>query len=79
MSADLALANQSRKQMTADIFHDLRNPLTVISCYLESLQDGKLKPMTERFAVMQAEVRHLQRLVEDLRTLSLADVGELKL
>lgn len=79
MSADLARSNQSRKQMTADIAHDLRNPLTVINGYLESLQDGKLKPTPERFAVMQAEVQHLQRLVEDLRTLSLADAGELKL
>ena len=79
MSADLTKANQARKQMTADIAHDLRNPLTVISGYLESLQDGKLKPTPERFAVMQAEVAHLQRLVEDLRILSLADSGELKL
>lgn len=79
MSADLARANQSRKQMTADIAHDLRNPLTVINGYLESLQDGKLKPTPERFAVMQSEVQHLQRLVEDLRILSLADAGELKL
>jgi signal transduction histidine kinase len=65
--------------MTADIAHDLRNPLTVINGYLESLQDGKLKPTPERFATMRAEVQHLQRLVEDLRTLSLADAGELKL
>lgn len=79
MSADLARANLARKQMTADIAHDLRNPLTVLSGYLESLQDGKLKPTPERFATMQAEARHLQRLVEDLRTLSLADADELKL
>ena len=79
MSTDLARANRSRKQMTADIAHDLRNPLTVLSGYLESLQDGKLKPTPERFAVMQAEVTHLQKLVEDLRTLSLADAGGLKL
>jgi signal transduction histidine kinase len=79
MSADLARANQSRRQMTADIAHDLRNPLTVIGGYLESLQDGKLNPTPERFAIMQAEVRHLQHLVEDLRTLSLADTGELAL
>jgi signal transduction histidine kinase len=79
MSTDLANANQSRKQMTADIAHDLRNPLMVISGYLESLQNGKLKPTPERFAVMQSEVVHLQRLVEDLRLLSLADAGELKL
>lgn len=79
MSADLARANQSRRQMTADIAHDLRNPLTVINGYLESLQDGKLKPTPERFATMRAEVQHLRRLVDDLRTLSLADAGELKL
>jgi signal transduction histidine kinase len=79
MSADFARANQSRRQMTADIAHDLRNPLTVLSGYLESLQDGKLKPTSERFSTMQSEVQHLQRLVEDLRTLSLADSGDLKL
>jgi len=79
MSADLALANQSRRRMTADIAHDLRNPLTVIGGYLESLQDGKLEPTPERFETMHAEVRHLQRLVDDLRTLSLADAGELAL
>lgn len=77
MSADLARANQSRRQMTADIAHDLRNPLTVIGGYLESLRDGVLKPTPERFETMYAEVQHLQRLVDDLRTLSLADAGEL--
>jgi signal transduction histidine kinase len=79
MSADLARANQSRKQMTADIAHDLRNPLTVIGGYLESLRDGILKPTPQRFDTLYTEVRHLQRLVEDLRLLSLADAGELVL
>ncbi|MBI4730728.1 MAG: HAMP domain-containing protein [Chloroflexi bacterium] len=79
MSTDLARANKSRRQMTADIAHDLRNPLTVIGGYLESLQDGKLKPTQERFTTIQAEVQHLQHLVEDLRILSLADSGELAL
>ena len=79
MSADLARAQQARKQMTADIAHDLRNPLTVLGGYLESLTDGKLNPTPERFATMQAEVAHLQCLVDDLRTLSLADADELRL
>ncbi|MCX6068693.1 MAG: HAMP domain-containing protein, partial [Chloroflexi bacterium] len=79
MSADLARANQSRKQMTADIAHDLRNPLTVIGGYLESLRDGVLKATPQRFDTMYTEVQHLQRLVEDLRLLSLADAGELVL
>jgi signal transduction histidine kinase len=79
MSIELARANQSRRQMTADIAHDLHNPLTVIGGYLESLADGKLSPTPERIETMQMEVRHLQHLVEDLRTLSLADSRELSL
>ncbi len=79
MSADLARANHSRRQMAADIAHDLRTPLTVIGGYIESLRDGVLEPNPARFDVMHQEVQHLQHLVEDLRTLSLADAGELKL
>ena len=79
MSADLAHANQLRRQMTADIAHDLRTPLTVISGYLESLRDQVLKPTPERFATLYDETQILQRLVDDLHTLSLADAGELPL
>lgn len=79
MSVDLARANQARRQMTADIAHDLRNPLTVVAGYIESLRDGVLKPSPERFATMTVEIEHLEHLVEDLRTLSLADAGELVL
>ena len=79
MSADLDRLTQSRRQMTADIAHDLRNPLTVIGGYIESMQDGVLKPTPERLDAIQMEVRHLERLIEDLRTLSQADAGELSL
>ena len=79
MSADLDRLQRARRQMTADIAHDLRNPLTVIAGYIESMQDGVLKPTPERLDVLQTEVRHLQRLVEDLRTLSQAESGELSL
>ena len=77
MSADLARLNDQRRQMTADIAHDLRSPLTVIAGYIESMRDGVLTPSPERLETIQDEVQHLQRLVEDLRTLSLADAGEL--
>jgi signal transduction histidine kinase len=79
MIEDLAQANEARRQMTADIAHDLRTPLTVLSGYIESLRDGVLDPTRARFDTMYAEAQHLQRLVEDLRTLSLADAGELPL
>ena len=79
MSADLARANEMRRQMIADIAHDLRTPLTVMAGYLEALRDGVLEPTAERFETMHGEAQHLTRLVEDLRTLSLADAGELTL
>ncbi len=79
MSAEIHRANQLRKQMTADIAHDLRTPLTVITGYLEGLRDGTLKPTVERFNIMYEETQLLKRLIDDLRTLSLADAGELKL
>jgi signal transduction histidine kinase len=79
MSADLARANELRRQVTADIAHDLRTPLTVMAGYLEALRDGVLQPSPERFETMHLEAQHLRRLVEDLRTLSLADAGELTL
>jgi signal transduction histidine kinase len=79
MSAGLAQASELRRQMTADIAHELRSPLAVLTGYLEGLRDGILKPTPERFDVMYGEAQQLQRLVEDLRTLSLADAGELPL
>jgi signal transduction histidine kinase len=77
LSADLTHSNELRRQMTADIAHELRTPLTVIRAYIDGLRDGTFKPTPARFEAMQAETQHLQRLVEDLRTLSLADAGEL--
>jgi signal transduction histidine kinase len=65
--------------MTADITHDLRSPLTVIGGYVESMRDGVLKPTPDRLDTIYSEVQHLQRLVEDLRTLSQADAGILTL
>ncbi len=79
MSADLAEANKLRRQMTADIAHDLRTPLSVLQGYTEALDDGKLIGNSEIFQAMHGQVKHLNRLVEDLRTLSLADAGQLSL
>ena len=79
MSADLAHASQMRRQMTADIAHELRTPLSLILGYTESLSDGKLPANQETFDIMHDEAQHLSRLIDDLRTLSLADAGELSL
>jgi signal transduction histidine kinase len=79
MSAELARVTRQRRQMTADIAHDLRTPLTVLGGYLEAMEEGTLKPTPRRLAAMQQEVAGLTRLVEDLRILSLADADRLQL
>lgn len=79
MSLDLEQATRARRQMTADIAHDLRSPLSVISGYAEALSDGKLPGTPEVYTILNQETRQLSRLVEDLRLLSLADAGELQL
>jgi two-component system, OmpR family, sensor histidine kinase BaeS len=79
MSADLAHASQLRKQMTADLAHDLRTPLSILRGYLEGLKESQVQGTPDLYSLMHDEVLHLQRLVEDLRVLSLADAGELSL
>lgn len=79
MSSELALAAHLRRQMTADIAHELRSPLSVLMGYTESLSDGVLHPTPAILRAMHEESRLLSHLVDDLRTLSLADAGELTL
>lgn len=79
MSRQLERAIQARRQMTADIAHDLRSPLSVIQGYTEALSDGKLEGSAEIFNILHQETLHLNRLIDDLRLLSLADSGELPL
>lgn len=79
MSADLARGSKLRRQLTADIAHDLRTPLSVILGYTEALREGKLPGTQDIFDTLHTEAQHLQHLIDDLRTLSLADAGELPL
>ena len=79
MSADLAQSRDLRRQMTADIAHDLRTPLSLILGHAEALSDDVLPPTPETFDVIHDEARRLNRLVDDLRLLSLAEAGELPL
>ncbi len=79
MSLDLDQATKARRQMTADIAHDLRSPLSVITGYAEALSDNKLPGNQEVYNILLQETKHLDRLVDDLRLLSLADTGELPL
>lgn len=79
MSARLTESDQLRRQMTADIAHDLRTPLTVIGGYVESMRDGDLPVTPKRLGLIADETNRLSKMVDDLRLLSIADAGELNL
>ncbi len=79
MAASLQHAEESRRALTADIAHELRTPLAVQRAHLEAIQDGIYPLSIENLAVIEEQTRLLTRLVEDLRTLALADAGQLTL
>ncbi len=72
MTQSLAIQKRLRQQMVADIAHELRTPLSIMQLEIESLADGLQGP-DEAAASLQEEVTALERLIEDLRLLSLAD------
>jgi two-component system, OmpR family, sensor histidine kinase BaeS len=73
----LGAAQRGRQQWIADIAHELRTPLTALRAEIEAVQDG-VRPLTQAsIASVAHEVHRLARLVEDLRLLSLSDLGAL--
>jgi len=73
----LESAQKARQQWIADIAHELRTPLAVLRAEIEALQDG-IRPLgPDGLGSLAQEVAQLSRLVEDLRLLSLSDLGAL--
>ncbi|MCX7861239.1 MAG: ATP-binding protein, partial [Chloroflexus sp.] len=79
MAAALQQADQQRRQLTADIAHELRTPLSIIKGRLEGIQDGVYEADAEQIETLLAEVALLERLINDLHLLALADAGQLPL
>jgi signal transduction histidine kinase len=79
MLSELERADIQRRNLTADVAHELRTPIHVIQGYLEGVLDGVYEPDEETINTLLDETQLLSRLVEDLRTLSLAEAGELQL
>ncbi len=79
MADNLEHNEQLRRNMVADIAHELRTPLSNLRGYLEAIHDGVIKPDSETIRFLNEEASTLSRLIDDLQELSLADSGELKL
>ncbi|NMD71739.1 HAMP domain-containing protein [Bacillus sp. DNRA2] len=79
MSKELERAETVRRNLTADVAHELRTPLTIISGKLDHLQQQGEMIKPESLLPLQDEMIRLNRLIEDLRILSLAEAGKLTL
>jgi signal transduction histidine kinase len=79
MAERLEATDQRRRSFLSDVTHELRTPLTVIQGNLEGILDGVYGPDEARLRSILDETRLLSRLVEDLRTLALAESGALQL
>lgn len=79
MTSELQRADQQRRNLTADVAHELRTPLHIIQGNLEGILDGIYDPSAEHIEATLDETRILSRLVGDLHTLSQAEAGQLTL
>lgn len=79
MADNLAHSEAARRNMLADVAHELRNPIGVLQSHLEAMLDGVFPADPAEFASLHEETIMLSRLVGDLRELALADAGQLTL
>lgn len=79
MSAQLQRAEDVRRQLVADVAHELRTPITIVRGHLDAIQQDGRAVEPERLLPLQDELIRLTRLVDDLHQLSLAEAGRLPL
>lgn len=77
MSQSLADADQKKRQLTADITHDLSTPVQVISGYVEMAQHGALPLDDKRLETVSSELMLIQRLIKDMNLLAKTDNNSL--
>lgn len=77
MAEELERSEHQRRNLTADVAHELRTPLHILQGNIEGVLDGVYTASPGQMEAMLDETRLLTRLVDDLRTLSLAEAGEL--
>jgi signal transduction histidine kinase len=79
MAIKLDNSEQSRRQLVSDVAHELRTPLTIIQGTVDGIEDGVFLPDKEHLDSIKEQTTLLSHLVDDLRDLSLAESGQLKL
>jgi signal transduction histidine kinase len=76
MSAELEDLERSRRDLVANVSHELKTPIAAIRAHLENLADGVEDADPETLQVMLAQTERLTRLVDQLLDLSRLESGE---
>lgn len=79
MAERLEEADEQRRRLLSDLSHELRTPLAVIRGEIEAVMDGVHESGPDHLASLLDEVEILERLIEDLRLLTLSESGRLEL
>jgi len=79
MADTLDRQEQLRRDLVADVAHELRTPIAILQAGHEALLDGVAKPTAVHFTSLRDEVLRLARIVDDLQTLAEADAAALHL
>ncbi|MCJ7513250.1 MAG: ATP-binding protein [Anaerolineales bacterium] len=79
MAGSLQRSEQLRREMTADVAHELRTPLAVMRARLEGIADGVYSASQDSVRSVLDQTLVLNRLVEDLGTLAMTDAKQLRL
>ena len=79
MSGELQTLEQSRRDLVANVSHELKTPIAAIRAHLENLLDGVERPDPTTLSVMLGQVERLGRLVDQLLLLSRLESGEVPL
>ena len=77
MTAELARSEQLRRNMMADVSHELLTPLTVLQGNLRAMLDDVYELNKEEIGTLYEQNKHLIHLVRDLRQLAQAEAGKL--
>ena len=79
MAGQLQNAERQRRNMVADVAHELRTPLSNIQGYVEAVRDGVLKPDRSTIGTIHQQVLYLADIVEDLRLLTETEADDFRL
>jgi two-component system, OmpR family, sensor histidine kinase BaeS len=79
MSGRLQALDEGRRTFLADVAHELRTPLSVMTGQLEAIEDGVYPADAEHLEPIREQIKSLEKLIEDMRTVALAEAGGLTL